>query len=133
MPEKSRKYLISRCMRSSLIGLAPCMATVGGAASDMPQDWETGPALSSARGVAPRTRQRPRVRPATFESPSALVGVLSRARVLALGLDVPIDEFDHRHRGVVARAKSRLHDARIAAVAVLVARPSTSISFSRGL
>jgi hypothetical protein len=47
-----------------------------------------------------------------------------RARVLAHGLDLAIEEFEHRHRGVVAVAKSSLHGAGIAAVAGLLARPA---------
>src|SRR6185437_4115234 len=54
---------------------------------------------------------------------SALGGCgLHRAGILALGLNVAIDKFDHRHGGVVAGPKSRLHNPRITAVAVLVSR-----------
>src|ERR1700704_890937 len=48
--------------------------------------------------------------------------LLHRAGIQALGIDVTLDELDHRDRRVVAVAKARLHDAGIAAVAVLVAR-----------
>ena len=41
---------------------------------------------------------------------------------LPLGVDVAIDEFDHRHRGRIAVAEARLHHPRIAAIACLVAR-----------
>src|SRR5258708_38203865 len=43
------------------------------------------------------------------------------ARILALRLDVAVDELDHRQRGVVAIAEARLDDAQIAAGAGLVA------------
>src|SRR5580704_4651282 len=46
---------------------------------------------------------------------------LHRSGILALGLDVAIDELDHRDRRVVAVAEARLHDAQIAAVTLLVA------------
>src|SRR6202048_2313231 len=46
---------------------------------------------------------------------------LHRAGVLALGVDVAVDEFDHGHRGVVAVAEAGLDDAGVAALAVLVA------------
>src|ERR1019366_799119 len=46
---------------------------------------------------------------------------LHRTGVEALGIDVAVDEFDHRHRRVVAVAKAGLDDAGIAALAVLVA------------
>src|SRR4029077_5721385 len=49
-------------------------------------------------------------------------GRLDRAGILALGLNVTVDEFDHGLRSVVAVAKARLHDAGIATVALLVAR-----------
>src|SRR5580700_12229533 len=42
--------------------------------------------------------------------------------ILALGLDVAIDELDHRDCRGIAIAEAGLHDAGIAAVAVLVAR-----------
>src|SRR3954451_17363642 len=45
-----------------------------------------------------------------------------RPRILALGRLVAIDELDHRDGGVVAVAEARLHDAAVAAVALLVAR-----------
>ncbi len=41
--------------------------------------------------------------------------------VLALGVDVAVDEFDHGHRRVVAVAEAGLDDAGVAALAVLVA------------
>ena len=47
--------------------------------------------------------------------------LLHRTGVLALGIDVAIDEFDHGHRGVVAVAEAGLDDAGVAALAVLVA------------
>src|ERR1700727_3728309 len=54
---------------------------------------------------------------------SALGGCgLHGAGVLALGLNVAIDELDHRHGGIVAGAEPRLHDPRIAAIPILVAR-----------
>src|SRR5256885_9756981 len=46
---------------------------------------------------------------------------LHRAGILALGIDVAVDEFDHGHRGVVAVAEAGLDDAGVAALAVLVA------------
>ena len=46
--------------------------------------------------------------------------MLDRTRILALGIDVAIDEFDDRHRRGIAGADTGLDDARIAAVAVLV-------------
>src|SRR5580698_3392057 len=42
--------------------------------------------------------------------------------ILALGFDVAIDELDHRNRRGIAVAEAGLHDAGIAAIAVLVAR-----------
>src|ERR1700704_3538729 len=48
--------------------------------------------------------------------------LLHRAGIQALGIDVTLDELDHCDRRVVAVAKARLHNAGIAAVAVLVAR-----------
>src|SRR6202040_513003 len=48
---------------------------------------------------------------------------LNGTRILAFGLDVAIDELDHRDRRGIAVAEAGLHDAGIAAVAVLVARP----------
>src|SRR5215472_15835880 len=48
--------------------------------------------------------------------------LFDRTGVLALGIDVAIDELDHRERRAVAIAEARLHDAGIAAVALLVAR-----------
>src|SRR5262245_20509545 len=47
--------------------------------------------------------------------------LLHRARILALGVDIAVDEFDHGHRGVVAIAEAGLDDAGIATLAVLVA------------
>src|SRR5271163_575740 len=44
------------------------------------------------------------------------------AGILALGLDVAVDELNHRHRGVVALTETSLHDAGIPAIAGLVAR-----------
>src|SRR5437899_6358905 len=46
---------------------------------------------------------------------------LHRARILALGIDVAVDEFDHGHGCVVAVAEAGLDDAGVAALAVLVA------------
>src|SRR5580700_7698964 len=46
---------------------------------------------------------------------------LHRAGIESLGVDVAVDEFDHRHRRVVAVAEAGLDDAGIAALAVLVA------------
>src|ERR1700751_1964556 len=46
---------------------------------------------------------------------------LDRPGILALGIDVAVDELDHRHRGVVAVAEARLDDAGVAALSVLVA------------
>src|SRR5207248_9541105 len=46
---------------------------------------------------------------------------LDRTGVLALGVDVAIDELDHGHWGVVAVAEAGLDDAGVAALAVLVA------------
>src|SRR6266545_5158770 len=46
---------------------------------------------------------------------------LHRAGILALGIDVAVDELDHGHRGVVAVAEAGLDDAGVAALAVLVA------------
>src|SRR5690606_11372156 len=45
-----------------------------------------------------------------------------RAGILALGIDVAIDEFDHGQRGIVAIAEAGLEDAQVAAIALLVAR-----------
>src|SRR6266496_2399358 len=47
--------------------------------------------------------------------------LLHRAGILALGVDVAVDEFDHGHRRVVAVAEAGLDDAGVAALAVLVA------------
>jgi hypothetical protein len=52
------------------------------------------------------------------------------ARFGALGVDVAVDQLDHRQRGVVAMAEAGLEDAGVAAAAVLVARPSVSNSFT---
>src|SRR6202040_1364831 len=46
---------------------------------------------------------------------------LHRAGILALGIDVAVDEFDHGHRRVVAVAEAGLDEAGVAALAVLVA------------
>src|SRR5580704_8226967 len=46
---------------------------------------------------------------------------LHRARIQALGVDVAVDEFNHRHRRVVAVAEAGLDDAGIAALPILVA------------
>src|SRR3546814_5164586 len=51
-----------------------------------------------------------------------LVILFDGARILALGIDVAIDEFDDRDRRRVGRTDARLDDAGIAAVAVFVAR-----------
>ena len=48
--------------------------------------------------------------------------ILGRAGILAARADVTVDEFDHRHRRVVAVAEAGLHDAAIAALTGLVAR-----------
>src|ERR1700677_671923 len=77
-----------------------------------------------------RKRRRSRVPPSKSQTaPSSRLGsllgpglLLTRPRIFALGVDVAIDEFDHRHRGVVALPEARLHYARIAALAVLLAR-----------
>src|SRR5262245_22333899 len=56
---------------------------------------------------------------------SAFVGVDrfgARAGILAAGVLVAVDEFDHRERSIVAMAVAGLQDARIAAGAGLVAR-----------
>ncbi|KIT73649.1 hypothetical protein QP64_00095, partial [Staphylococcus aureus] len=45
-----------------------------------------------------------------------------RARILALGRDVAVDELDDRHRRGVRSARAGLDDAAIAAVAVRIAR-----------
>src|SRR5882724_9860939 len=47
--------------------------------------------------------------------------LLGRTGVLALGIDVAVDEFDHGHRRVVTVAEARLDDAGVAALTVLVA------------
>src|SRR4051794_14510693 len=47
---------------------------------------------------------------------------LGRAGVLALGVHIAVDEFDHRHRRIVAVTEASLDDTGIAALAVLVAR-----------
>src|SRR5262245_54560454 len=47
---------------------------------------------------------------------------MDRAGILALCLDIAIDEFDHCLRGVVAIAEARLHDACVAAVPLFVTR-----------
>src|SRR5882757_4244669 len=46
---------------------------------------------------------------------------LIRARIQPLGVDVAVDEFDHRHRRIVAIAEAGLDDAGVTALAVLVA------------
>src|SRR5271157_102418 len=147
MAAKSRKYLISRWMRwSSLVSLAPPRtAGVSVSACDIEQDCETGRALSSGcwwsadrvrpqsvDAVADRVSRDPKgVRkdarlPTGYGSrlPGAALALrpLDRTRILALGLDVAVDELDHRYRRVVAGAEARLHDAGVAAVAALVAR-----------
>src|ERR1019366_5625714 len=48
--------------------------------------------------------------------------LLRRPGILALGLDVAVDELDHRLRGAVAVTEASLEHAGIAALAVLVAR-----------
>ena len=48
-------------------------------------------------------------------------GFLNGAGILALGIDVAVDELDDRHRRRVAVAEAGLQDARIAAVAVRIA------------
>src|SRR5262249_57980401 len=47
---------------------------------------------------------------------------LRRAGILALGSDVAVDELDHRHRRRIAVTEAGLEHARVAAVALLVAR-----------
>src|SRR6476646_7390065 len=47
---------------------------------------------------------------------------LHRTGIETPGFDIAIDEFDHRHRRVVAVAEAGLDNAGIAALAVLVAR-----------
>src|SRR5215475_5851048 len=47
--------------------------------------------------------------------------LLDRTGILALGIDVAVDELDHGHRRVVAVAEAGLDDARVTALAVLVA------------
>src|SRR5947209_20539551 len=47
---------------------------------------------------------------------------LDWSRILALGVDVAVDELDHAHRRRVAVAEAGLEHARIAAIALLVAR-----------
>src|SRR5215813_9096578 len=47
--------------------------------------------------------------------------MFGRTGILALGVDIAVDELDHRHRRVVAIAEAGLDDAGIAALAVLVA------------
>src|SRR5689334_5801406 len=51
------------------------------------------------------------------------LGDLHRARILARGRGVAIDEPHHRNRGAVAVAVTGLEDAQRPALAVLVARP----------
>src|ERR1700722_10109572 len=46
---------------------------------------------------------------------------LLRTGIEALGVDIAVDEFDHRHRRVVAVAEAGLDDAGVAALPVLVA------------
>src|SRR5450759_5836444 len=48
--------------------------------------------------------------------------LLRRPGILALGLDVAVDELDHRLRGAIAVTEASLEHAGIAALAVLVAR-----------
>src|SRR5215510_12292980 len=48
--------------------------------------------------------------------------LVRRAGILAPGVDVAVDEFDHRDRRRVAVAEPGLEHARVAAVALLVAR-----------
>src|SRR5580765_1021169 len=47
---------------------------------------------------------------------------LHRAGFLALGGDVAVDEFDHRHRRRIAVAEARLEHADVAALALGIAR-----------
>src|SRR5258707_17855 len=44
---------------------------------------------------------------------------LLRTRVEPLGIDIAVDEFDHRYRRVIAVAKAGLDDAGVAALAVI--------------
>src|SRR4029077_402497 len=56
-------------------------------------------------------------------SRSSFLGAhLHRPGILALGLDIAIDELNHRDRGGIAVAEAGLHNARITAIAILVAR-----------
>src|SRR5581483_7728786 len=73
------------------------------------------PKKSGARGAAFEIRHRRGLRRLGFRL------LLRRPGVLAFGVDVAIDELDHRHRCVVAIAETGLDDAGVAAVAVLVA------------
>jgi len=45
---------------------------------------------------------------------------LHRAGVETLGIDVAVDELDHRHRRVVTVAETRLDDAGITALPILI-------------
>ena len=60
-----------------------------------------------------------------------VVAALNRAAVEALGVDVAVDELDHRQRGVVAVAEAGLQDADIAALTVLVARAEDGEQLAR--
>src|ERR1700751_1877985 len=71
-------------------------------------------------------KRRPKAPFSNYPSPATLRRfgfflLLHRAGVLALGIDVAIDELDHGHRGIVAVAEAGLDDAGVAALAVLVA------------
>src|SRR6516165_11021994 len=50
------------------------------------------------------------------------LGLLTRAGIFALSLNVTVDEFDDGLGGVVAVAESSLHDAGIAAIPLFVSR-----------
>src|SRR5438309_906642 len=77
--------------------------------------------------MSPRHTKKRRPRAPLSENPLP-VGLrrlgclfLHRTGVLALGIDVAIDELDHGHRGVVAVAEAGLDDAGVATLAILVA------------
>ena len=61
-------------------------------------------------------------RPRSLEAYAASALLLHRARILALGLDVAVDELDHADRRRIAVAEAGLEDAGIAALALRVAR-----------
>src|SRR5581483_3277940 len=73
----------------------------------------------STEAAAPRTQPVGRAKLGGFGL--VLARGLDRTRVLALGLDIALDELDQRHCRGVAVAEARLDDAGVAALPLLVA------------